>query len=156
MDFLIPEGELWFCEKSPKGTMDTDGDWGLGRRDCSQCDLCTRIPLVMWPWNSATTSLTLIWNSVKWGQCYVSLILGHQLWDAPFFVFLRKINPELTSAANPPLFAEEDWPWANIRARLPLLYMWDACHSMACQVVPCLHWDPNLWTLGSRSRTQKL
>ena len=26
-----------------------------------------------------------------------------------FFFFLRKINPELT-AANPPLFAEEDWP----------------------------------------------
>ena len=26
------------------------------------------------------------------------------------FFFLRKIGPELTSAANPPLFAEEDWP----------------------------------------------
>ena len=25
-------------------------------------------------------------------------------------VFLRKISPVLTSAANPPLFAEEDWP----------------------------------------------
>ena len=25
------------------------------------------------------------------------------------FFFLRKINPELTTA-NPPLFAEEDWP----------------------------------------------
>ena len=24
--------------------------------------------------------------------------------------FLRKISPELTSATNPPLFAEEDWP----------------------------------------------
>ena len=53
--------------------------------------------------------------------------------------FLRKISPELTSAANPPLLAEEDWPWANIHAHLPLLYMWDACHSMACQVVPCPH-----------------
>ena len=52
-----------------------------------------------------------------------------------FLFFLRKISSELTSAANPPLFAEEDWPRANIRARLPLLYMWDACHSMACQVV---------------------
>ena len=39
--------------------------------------------------------------------------------------FLRKMSPELT-AANPPLFAEEDWPWANICAHLPLLYMWDA------------------------------
>ena len=26
------------------------------------------------------------------------------------FSFLRKISPELTSATNPPLFAEEDWP----------------------------------------------
>ena len=26
-----------------------------------------------------------------------------------FFHFLKKISPELT-AANPPLFAEEDWP----------------------------------------------
>ena len=24
--------------------------------------------------------------------------------------FFRKISPELTAAANPPLFAEEDWP----------------------------------------------
>ena len=54
------------------------------------------------------------------------------------FFFLRKISPELT-AANPLLFSEEDWPWANICAHLPLLYMWDAYHSMACQVVPCLH-----------------
>ena len=41
-------------------------------------------------------------------------------------LFLRKINPELTSATNPPLFAEEDWPWAHIPAHLPLLYLWDA------------------------------
>ena len=27
----------------------------------------------------------------------------------PFF-FSKKISPELTSMANPPLFAEEDWP----------------------------------------------
>ena len=32
------------------------------------------------------------------------------------FIYLRKISPELTSAAKPPLFPEEDWPWANIRA----------------------------------------
>ena len=30
------------------------------------------------------------------------------IWTLLFF--LRKINPELTSAANPPLFTEEDWP----------------------------------------------
>ena len=27
-----------------------------------------------------------------------------------FFFFLRKISPKLTFAADPPLFAEEDWP----------------------------------------------
>ena len=27
-----------------------------------------------------------------------------------FFYFLRRVSSELTSAANPPLFAEEDWP----------------------------------------------
>ena len=46
-----------------------------------------------------------------------------------------KISPELTTA-NPPLFAEEDWPWANIRAHPPPLYMWDAYHIMAWQAVP--------------------
>ena len=50
------------------------------------------------------------------------------------FFFFRKISPELTSATNPTLFAKEDWSWANIHAHLPLLYMWDACHSMAWQV----------------------
>ena len=55
----------------------------------------------------------------------------------PYYpLFLKKkISPELTSAANPPLFAEEDWPWASICAHLPLLYMWTAYHSMACQAV---------------------
>ena len=50
-------------------------------------------------------------------------------------LFLRKIRPDLTSATNPPLFAEEDWPWANICAHLPLFYTWDACHSVAWQAV---------------------
>ena len=59
-------------------------------------------------------------------------VLGILLWPFYFlFHFLRKISPELRSAANPPLFAEEDWPWANIGAHLPLLYMWNAFHSMA-------------------------
>ena len=40
-----------------------------------------------------------------------------------YLFILRKISPELTSTANPPLFAEEDQPLANIRAHLPLLYM---------------------------------
>ena len=58
---------------------------------------------------------------------------------ASFDFVLRKISPELTSAANPPLFAEEDWAWANIRAHLSLLYTWDAYHSMAWQAVLCPH-----------------
>ena len=36
--------------------------------------------------------------------CYFLLLL--------LLVFLRKTSPELTSVANPPIFAEEDWPWA--------------------------------------------
>ena len=64
------------------------------------------------------------------------------------FFFLRKISPELTSATNPPLFAEEDWPWANNHAHLPLLYMWDACHSMACQAVPRPHLGSGLASPG--------
>ena len=51
------------------------------------------------------------------------------------FFFFRKISPELISATSPPLFAEGDWPWANICASLPLFYMWDACHNMACYAV---------------------
>ena len=47
------------------------------------------------------------------------------------FFFWRKLSHELTSTTNPPLFAEEDWPWANIRAHLPLY----ACHSVAWQAV---------------------
>ena len=39
------------------------------------------------------------------------------------FSFLRKISPELTSATNPPLFPEEDWPWANI-VLLFLYFIW--------------------------------
>ena len=59
-------------------------------------------------------------------------------------LFLRKISPELTSATNPPLFDEEDWPWANICAHPALFYMWDACCSMACQAV-CRS-VPGIWT----------
>ena len=69
-----------------------------------------------------------------WASCLIHLCLRF---------FLRKISPELTSAANPPLFAEEDWPWANIHTHLLLLYMWDACHSMAWQVV-CKS-TPRIW-----------
>ena len=78
-----------------------------------------------------------------------------KFWYADFLFFfnLRKISPELTTA-NSPLFAEEDWPWANMGAHLPLLYMWDAYHSMACQAVPCLHLGSEQANPGPpRSRT---
>ena len=39
-----------------------------------------------------------------------------------YFFFPRKISPELISA-NPPLLSEEDWPWANINAHLPPLFI---------------------------------
>ena len=76
-------------------------------------------------------------DSIVLSPCHISSAIS-------FLFFLRKISPELTSAANPPLFAEEDWPWADIHARLPLLYMWDACYSMAWQVV-CRS-TPRIWT----------
>ena len=55
-----------------------------------------------------------------------------------FFFFWGRLAL-ITSAANPPLFAEEDWPWDNIHAHFPLFYMWDAYYSMACQAAPCPH-----------------
>ena len=52
---------------------------------------------------------------------------------------MRKISPELTTA-SPPLFAEEDWPWANIHAHLPLvLYMGRLPQHGSYYPVPCLH-----------------
>ena len=41
-------------------------------------------------------------NGITMGNCI--LFHPNQIF------FLRKISSELTSAANPPLFAEEDWP----------------------------------------------
>ncbi len=58
---------------------------------------------------------TIQWEKV--GQSFQQMVLGkldiHMQKNAVglllFFFFLRKISPELTTA-NPPLFAEEDWP----------------------------------------------
>ena len=78
-----------------------------------------------------------LWGPTYWGatrkseKCHQEARFSGQ----SSFFFLRKISLELTSTSNPPLFAEEDWPWANIHAHLPLLYMWDTCHSMAWQTV---------------------
>ena len=68
-------------------------------------------------------------NNITWKllKHFIFNILFTPLWlysavKNIFFFFLRKINPELTCAVNPPLFAEEDWPWANICTHLPLLF----------------------------------
>ena len=53
-------------------------------------------------------------------------------------------------------FAEEDWPWANIHAHLPLLYMWDACQSMVCQAVSCPHLGSEPANAGCWSGTCEL
>ena len=39
----------------------------------------------------------------------------------------------------PSLFAEENWPWANIHAHLPPLFMWDAATARLDKWYVCLH-----------------
>ena len=68
-------------------------------------------------WDKSENSLSL--SSFK-GAEQVKLFLSISIAPLPthtmvcftpyFNFFLRKISPELTSVANPPLFAEEDWP----------------------------------------------
>ena len=117
----------------------------------------------VWGWASLE-SLSLVLSSqplpllfIFWQQWPVtSCWIFRASSDFSFFFFLRKISPEVTSAANPPLFAEEDWSWANIHAHLPLLYMWDtvlAWLAMQCHVHTQ---DPNQRTPGHRSRMCKL
>ena len=68
---------------------------------------------------SYLTLFILKWEmDLKW---ILSTISGYLLYNenlSPnshlFIYFLRKISPELTSAASPPLFAEEDWPWTSM------------------------------------------
>ena len=89
------------------------------------------------------------------GRPWEHYLLVHRSWKISFFFFLRKISPELTTA-NPPLFAEEDWPWANIHAHPPLLYTWDAYHIMAfakrCHIRT---WDPN-WRTPGRQEAERV
>ena len=92
-------------------------------------------------------------NSPKFMHEAQATFLGYET----FFFFLRKISPELTTA-NPPFFLlRKDWPWANIRAHLPLLYTLDTYHSMAfakwCQVHTQ---DPNWRSWLPRSGTCEL
>ena len=82
-------------------------------------------------------------------------------WDFFFlfcisFFFFRIISPELTSAANPPLFTKEDWPWANIRAHLPPSYMWDAATAWLAKRCHVRTRDLNRRTPGRQNRTWEL
>ena len=54
------------------------------------------------------------------------------------------------------IFGEEDCPWANISANLPLFCMWDAATAWLDEwcVGPC--WDPNPQTLGHQSGAHEL
>ena len=98
-------------------------------------------------WNNNTKHLLIMspWKVVKPQMLLVVVWFPTIL----FCVCVRKISPELTSAANPLLFAEEDGSWANICAHLPLLYMWDACHNMTWQTV-CKS-APGIWTSDPRA-----
>ena len=62
-----------------------------------------------WPLSFTT------WRSLKVSAGAVSVERWRQRpnysgWRGFFCFFLRKISPELTSATNPPLSAEEAWP----------------------------------------------
>ena len=51
---------------------------------------------------------------------------------------------------------EEDWPWANIYANLPLFCMWGAATAWLDERCISRHPSLNLWTPGSRSGAHKL
>ena len=72
-----------------------------------------KLGLVVYKYVSVLLSETCDALSHQIIVCSLKKILDQQFTSHLFFVvffFLRKISPELTSAANPPLFAEEDWP----------------------------------------------
>ena len=78
--------------------------------------------------------------------------------DSRLLFVLRKISPELTSTTNPPLFAEEDYPWANICAHLPPFFFICGTPATAWLINCALVWarDPKGWSLGSWSRVHEL
>ena len=96
----------------------------------------------------------IFYISKKFTRQRDNIVLCIFSWDVVFF--LRKVSPELTSAANPPLFAEEDWPWTNI---VPI-FLYFICG------MPATAWlakgrrvcteDLNHRTLGRRSGTCEL
>ena len=48
-------------------------------------------------------------------------------------------------------FGEEDWPWANVYASLPLFCMWDTTTAWLDEWCVGLPWDLKLWTLDCES-----
>ena len=107
----------------------------------------------LWPLRTLIIFLCAYWSLtyLLLRNIWPHLLPTFKIESFVFFVFcffLRKISPELTTT-NPPFFAEEDWPWANVHAHLPLLYAWDTYHSMAfakwCHIRT---WDPNQRTPG--------
>ena len=93
--------------------------------------------------------LTLTFKFQPWHFSIRNKRLINEIWNLRWLLFfLRKISPELTTA-DPPLFAEEDWPWANIHPHLPLpLYVGRLPQHGFCQAVPCLHPGSNWQTPG--------
>ena len=80
----------------------------------------TKITTSIFP--KAKRSISSAWlNTANTKQCLVLMWAVFVFWG---FFFVRKIGPELTCVANPPLFAGEDCSWANICANLPLILCW--------------------------------
>ena len=65
------------------------------------------------------------------------------------YLFGKYLSPFCALSFHLFLSFEEDWPWANICAHFPLLYMWNICHSMARYVV-CRS-VPRIWTCKSQA-----
>ena len=89
---------------------------------------------------------------MSWTCCAMVYMPSSCFWLI-YFIFLRKISPELTSAVNPSLFAEEDQPWANIHASMPIfLHFICGKHTTAWLAKRCpVHTRvPNWWTTGCR------
>ena len=86
----------------------------------------------------------------------LSCVQVNYLFTYLFIFLLRKISPELTSATNSPLFAEEGWPWANIHAHLPPLSMWNAATAWLAKRCHVHTWDPKWRTPARRSRMCEL
>ena len=84
-------------------------DWNCSNRHGLEVDavwVCVRLTL----WTYLHWSHLIILCRVFSITTYLTNRLFFFLHYRLSFFFLRKISPGLASAANPPLFAEEDWP----------------------------------------------